>query len=44
VWPAGWQVLELSPARVAEQRRVQVVCPGFSGRLNCVVSCCELLV
>jgi transposase len=23
VWPAGWQVLELSPARVAEQRRVQ---------------------
>jgi transposase len=23
VWPAGWLVLELSPARVAEQRRVQ---------------------
>jgi transposase len=23
VWPAGWQVLELSPARVSEQRRVQ---------------------
>jgi transposase len=23
MWPAGWQVLELSPARVAEQRRVQ---------------------
>ena len=23
VWPAGWEVLELSPARVAEQRRVQ---------------------
>ena len=23
VWPAGWQLLELSPARVAEQRRVQ---------------------
>ena len=23
VWPAGWQVLELNPARVAEQRRVQ---------------------
>jgi hypothetical protein len=23
VWPAGWQVLELSPARVGEQRRVQ---------------------
>jgi transposase len=22
VWPAGWEVLELSPARVAEQRRV----------------------
>ena len=22
VWPAGWDVLELSPARVAEQRRV----------------------
>jgi transposase len=22
VWPAGWQVLELSPARVSEQRRV----------------------
>jgi transposase len=23
VWPSGWEVLELSPARVAEQRRVQ---------------------
>jgi hypothetical protein len=23
LWPAGWEVLELSPARVAEQRRVQ---------------------
>ena len=23
VWPAGWEVLELSPARVGEQRRVQ---------------------
>ena len=23
VWPAGWEVLELSPAGVAEQRRVQ---------------------
>jgi transposase len=23
VWPAGWEVLELSPARVADQRRVQ---------------------
>jgi transposase len=23
VWPADWEVLELSPARVAEQRRVQ---------------------
>jgi transposase len=23
IWPAGWEVLELSPARVAEQRRVQ---------------------
>ena len=23
VWPAGWELLELSPARVAEQRRVQ---------------------
>jgi transposase len=23
VWPAGWQLLELSPARVCEQRRVQ---------------------
>jgi len=23
VWPAAWQVLELSPARVVEQRRVQ---------------------
>ena len=23
VWPVGWQLLELSPARVAEQRRVQ---------------------
>ena len=23
VWPAGWQLLELSPARVSEQRRVQ---------------------
>jgi transposase len=23
VWPASWEVLELSPARVAEQRRVQ---------------------
>jgi transposase len=23
VWPAGWEVLELSPARVSEQRRVQ---------------------
>jgi hypothetical protein len=23
VWPVGWQVVELSPARVAEQRRVQ---------------------
>jgi transposase len=23
VWPVGWEVLELSPARVAEQRRVQ---------------------
>ena len=23
VWPAGWEVLELSPARVTEQRRVQ---------------------
>jgi transposase len=23
VWPAGWQVLELNPAHVAEQRRVQ---------------------
>jgi len=23
VWPRGWEVLELSPARVAEQRRVQ---------------------
>jgi transposase len=23
MWPAGWEVLELSPARVAEQRRVQ---------------------
>ena len=23
VWPPGWQLLELSPARVAEQRRVQ---------------------
>jgi transposase len=22
-WPAGWEVLELSPARVSEQRRVQ---------------------
>jgi transposase len=22
VWPAGWEVLELSPARVSEQRRV----------------------
>ena len=22
MWPAGWEVLELSPARVAEQRRV----------------------
>jgi transposase len=23
VWPSGWEVLELSPARVSEQRRVQ---------------------
>jgi transposase len=23
VWPAGWEVVELSPARVSEQRRVQ---------------------
>lgn len=23
IWPAGWEVLELSPARVSEQRRVQ---------------------
>ena len=23
IWPADWQVVELSPARVAEQRRVQ---------------------
>jgi transposase len=23
VWPMGWEVLELSPARVSEQRRVQ---------------------
>jgi transposase len=23
VWPAGWEVVEVSPARVAEQRRVQ---------------------
>src|SRR5829696_3779197 len=23
VWPAGWEVLELSPVRVSEQRRVQ---------------------
>jgi transposase len=23
VWPAGWEVVELSPARVGEQRRVQ---------------------
>jgi hypothetical protein len=23
VWPAGWQVLELNPAHVAEQRRAQ---------------------
>jgi transposase len=23
VWPAGWEVLEVSPARVSEQRRVQ---------------------
>jgi len=23
VWPVGWEVVELSPARVAEQRRVQ---------------------
>jgi transposase len=23
VWPAGWEVLGLSPARVSEQRRVQ---------------------
>ena len=23
MWPAGWEVLELSPARVGEQRRVQ---------------------
>ena len=23
VWPAGWELLELSPARVSEQRRVQ---------------------
>ena len=23
VWPVGWEVLELSPARVSEQRRVQ---------------------
>ena len=23
VWPTGWQLLELSPARVSEQRRVQ---------------------
>jgi transposase len=23
VWPAGWELLELNPARVAEQRRVQ---------------------
>ncbi len=23
VWPPGWEVMELSPARVAEQRRVQ---------------------
>jgi transposase len=23
VWPPGWQVLELNPAHVAEQRRVQ---------------------
>src|SRR4029453_4089900 len=23
VWPEGWEVVELSPARVAEQRRVQ---------------------
>ena len=22
-WPAGWEVLELNPAHVAEQRRVQ---------------------
>ncbi|MGM7775841.1 hypothetical protein ACSVHC_07415 [Arthrobacter sp. KNU-44] len=23
VWPAGWQLLELNPAHVAEQRRAQ---------------------
>jgi hypothetical protein len=23
VWPTGWEVVELSPARVSEQRRVQ---------------------
>ncbi|HEX3197540.1 MAG TPA: transposase [Propionibacteriaceae bacterium] len=23
LWPAGWELLELSPARVSEQRRVQ---------------------
>jgi hypothetical protein len=22
----------------------EVVCPAFSGRLNCVISCCELRV
>jgi len=37
---------DLPPFTLAEgpQGDVELVCPAFSGRLNCVISCCELLV
>jgi hypothetical protein len=34
---------QLVTARIIEPTS-KLVCPAFSGRLNCVISCCELLV
>ena len=46
---AVWEVLDgASVTEVARRfgvsRQSLLVCPAFSGRLNCVISCCELLV
>ena len=40
----GWMARATHRVDRSFTEKMKLVCPAFSGRLNCVISCCELLV